>query len=147
MTAKLDAFASPFVAIGRKLNSFVLAVLAAVLLVASMAVALWPVKTDILLDCGSFIAPNSSVLEEAGNAYLGFLDDIDVDYSRSSVAMGITRTLAQDQVDECSSARNRQGAIAGVLLVLGLGAGGVVGYRVYRSRVNVAPPAPGNPAR
>lgn len=125
-----------------KLVDLVMAVVTAVLLVGALVVSLWPVETELETGCGSFLASNSATYDEAFNMFTGTIGTAMLESGTSERSVGfqsgtfenIARNLALEEVDECGSARGTMGAIAGGLLLLGLCSGGVLGYRVHRSR-------------
>jgi hypothetical protein len=127
----------------------ILAVGAVVLLVGALAAALWPMKTDGNTSCGSFLAANSSVYNDAYQRRLSVADDAknQMTESQRQLARGIQILSGSDPeatfrkdanlaVSECADKRQTGGIVAGVLLVLGLGAGGT--YLAKRGRSGTA---------
>lgn len=145
MPTKPNVDLSKLVAAAKKPNSFALTVATVVLLVGALATALWPVKTEITFSCGSFLVPNSRVFEQVQNTGMDVFAGPLMENGFSindPLIVSSARGFALEQVKECESRRTRQGAIAGVLFALALGSGGVVGYRVYRSRTDQYPKSP-----
>jgi hypothetical protein len=129
--------------------SLILAVGAVLLLVGALAAALWPMKTDEKISCGSFLAASSSVYNDAYQRRLSVADDAKgrMTESERQLARGIQILTGSDPeanfrkdanlaVSECADERQTGGIVAGVLLLLGLGAGGT--YLAKRGRSGTA---------
>ena len=117
--------------------SLILAVVAVVLLVGALAAALWPMRTRENISCGSFLAASGSVYNDAYQRRVSVADDAksQLTESQRQIARGIQILSGSDPeatfrkdanlaVSECADKRQTGGIVAGVLLVLGLGAGG-----------------------
>lgn len=146
MVDKLSGLGAQLKTVPSKLNNSTLSVIAAVLVLLALTVALWPVKSELEFNCGSFLVPNGGLLEESQAAGLDifatefFKNGLNPD---NPLLMNAIRSMGLEALEECEGERSRQGVIAGVVLVLGLGTAGFVGNRVYRSK-DQAPTVPGS---
>ena len=125
----------------------ILAISAVVLLVGTMVAGLWPVKSNNKTSCGSFLAASSSVYNDAYQRQLGELDELRSTETQAQrqVRTGLDmlsgrdqsaelRQLANLEVTECADKRQTGGIVAGVLLLLALGAGGASVYLTMSGR-------------
>lgn len=117
--------------------SLFLAVGAVVLLVGALAAALWPMRTDDKISCGSFLTASSSVYNDAYQHRVSAVDDAKSRLTESDRKLieGIQILSGSDPetklrkdanlaVSQCADKRQAGGIVAGVLLVLGLAVGG-----------------------
>ena len=125
----------------------ILAIAAAALFVATLAAGLWPVESKYETSCGSFLASSGSVYDDAYNRNIGMMDDAAYGvgvYSENSIGLPtgafdvVARNMANDEVAECSDKRQTGGVVAGVLLLLTLGAGATAAYLILSGRSDAA---------
>ncbi|MEZ0341751.1 hypothetical protein ACAG25_17430 [Mycobacterium sp. pV006] len=121
----------------------IVCIAAVVLLVGTLVAGLWPVKSDYKTSCGSFLAASDSVYNDAYQRNMGMMGDAAYDvgaYSENSLGLPsgafdvVARNMANEEVTKCAGKRQVTGIIAGVLLVLTLGAGATGAYLLLRQR-------------